>query len=418
MTNHRIESALGQWLRRGMFAIALALAACGGGGDNGNGASNAAGAGSAGGSANGNPSQPQSLAANAVPVTVAHGVAGAPNVPTVSVTVCAPGTSTCQTIDNIQVDTGSFGLRLVSSALSPSLAAALPVSTVAGGPLAECAEFADSTMWGSVRTADVKLAGETASAIPVQVVGDLPSSIPQACQNLGTSVSTPDTVGANGLLGIGVAPADCPWCSASSTMYYACTNGANCVPTAVGASQQVANPVARFASDNNGVILQLPAVGATGAPTVTGTLTFGVGTQPNNAFSASQKLATSSYGDVVATFNGAQTGAVLDSGSNAMFFNDGSIPVCSAYTYFYCPSSTVSLGATLTGMDGASSANVSFDVANATTLFNTGNLAFDNLAGPSGSPGLDLGLPFFYGRTVFYGYDQRAAGGPAPYVGF
>ena len=39
-----------------------------------------------------------------------------------SVTVCAPGSSTnCQTIDNILVDTRSWGLHLVSSVLSPVL---------------------------------------------------------------------------------------------------------------------------------------------------------------------------------------------------------------------------------------------------------------------------------------------------------
>ncbi len=36
----------------------------------------------------------------------------ADNVAFVSVTLCAPGTSTCQTIDHVQVDTGSVGLRI------------------------------------------------------------------------------------------------------------------------------------------------------------------------------------------------------------------------------------------------------------------------------------------------------------------
>ena len=35
-----------------------------------------------------------------------------------SVTVCTPGRSTCQTIDGILVDTGSSGLRILSSALT------------------------------------------------------------------------------------------------------------------------------------------------------------------------------------------------------------------------------------------------------------------------------------------------------------
>src|ERR1700719_1135963 len=58
-----------------------------------------------------------------------------------SVTVCAPGsTSNCQTIGGILVDTGSPGLRILSSALTISL----PQQTnSSGNPIAECAAFAD-----------------------------------------------------------------------------------------------------------------------------------------------------------------------------------------------------------------------------------------------------------------------------------
>src|SRR5579862_8134769 len=54
-----------------------------------------------------------------------------------SVTVCVPGSATnCQTITGILVDTGSSGLRILSSALSISL----PQQTGSGGnPIAECA---------------------------------------------------------------------------------------------------------------------------------------------------------------------------------------------------------------------------------------------------------------------------------------
>src|SRR5581483_9230831 len=38
-----------------------------------------------------------------------------------SVTICAPGTSNCQTVDGVLVDTGSSGLRVLSSALSLNL---------------------------------------------------------------------------------------------------------------------------------------------------------------------------------------------------------------------------------------------------------------------------------------------------------
>lgn len=412
MPNHRIAGSLTPWLRRGLFLVALALAACGGGGGGGNDSSASSGSGGSGSQASG----AQSGAANAVTVTVAQGVNNEVNIPTVSVTICAPGTSNCQTIDNVQVDTESFGLRLLSSALSSSVAGALPANTVANGAtLAECANFADGYMWGSVRTADVKVGGETASAIPIQVVGDL-SAVPQACQNLGTNEDTQSAVGANGIIGVGVASADCDAAceaDAADNGYYGCPGGADCVGTAVSAAQTVANPVAHFATDNNGVILQLPQVAATGAATATGTLYFGIGTQSNNAMTASQRFATDGGGDVLATFNGGTLAAFLDSGSNGLYFNDSSITGCTGeFAGFYCPSSTEAFSATLTGIDG-STGSVGFDIANAETLYNTNNLAFNDLGGNFGSGSvLDLGLPFFFGKTVFYGY------GSSPFVAF
>src|SRR6201998_4752715 len=47
-----------------------------------------------------------------------------------SVTVCAPGTSTCQTISSVLVDTGSYGLRVLASALN---GLALPQKNEASG---------------------------------------------------------------------------------------------------------------------------------------------------------------------------------------------------------------------------------------------------------------------------------------------
>lgn len=412
--NHRIAGALAQWLRRGTFVIALALVACGGGGDNSNSSSNT---GSSGGSGT-QTSSPASGVSNAVAVTVAQGTSNVLNIPTVSVTICAPGTTNCQTIDNVQVDTESFGLRLLSSALSSSVSGALPVSAASnGGTLAECASFADGYMWGSIRTADVKIGGETASAIPIQVVGDLSSaSVPAACQELGSAEDTQSDIGANGILGIGVAPTDCDaGCAAdaANSGYFGCTSGASCTGTALTAAQTVANPVPHFATDNNGVILQLPQIADTGAASATGTLYFGIGTQSNNALNASQRFGTNAAGDIAATFNGVSLVAFLDSGSNGLFFNDSSIAGCTGnFSGFYCPGSQLALSATLTGVDGTTG-SASFNVANAQTLYNTGNLAFNNLAGDFGSgAALDLGLPFFYGKSVYYGY------GSAPFVAF
>jgi hypothetical protein len=56
---------------------------------------------------------------NVQPITVSLGPEGNyPDGVFTSVTVCVPGsTANCQIVDNVLVDTGSFGLRVVGSAL-------------------------------------------------------------------------------------------------------------------------------------------------------------------------------------------------------------------------------------------------------------------------------------------------------------
>ncbi|HEX7684740.1 MAG TPA: DUF3443 domain-containing protein [Trinickia sp.] len=398
----------------GVMSAAALVAACGGGGDDG-------GGGSGGGT---------SVAANQAVVTVGRGVEGVANIPTVSVKICAPGTTTCQTVDNIQVDTESFGLRLASSAASQVLSA-LPNQTVSGSQLAECTAFADGYTWGSIRTADLTIGGKTASAVPIQVVGDMPQGavLTGGCAT-GTLELTPADLGANGILGVGVAPNDCGSLCASppagNSNYYACPNGANCVQTVVPAAQQVANPVAKFSTDNNGVILSMPAIGPNGQATVAGTLTFGINTQSNNALPSSvTKLATNAYGDVNATFNNSNVTAFFDSGSNAYFFTDSTLSNCTGNaSAFYCPPSTVTRPVTVANYNQSSpgAANglaVSMSVGNATQLLSNGNYALNNLAGDLGSSSfVDLGMPFFYGRTVYYGMDQTGSGGASPFIAF
>ncbi len=415
-----------------LFTVtALGLAACGGGGDNNSGGGSGGGGGNGGNNSGGGSTvntptmQPIAPGApNTVAVTVNSGVANVPNIPTVSVTVCAKGSSNCQVIDNVQVDTASFGLRVLASALG-GLANAIPVNTTpTGATLAECTQFADGYTWGTVRTVDVKIAGETASAIPIQVIGDLASSTtPRACVNYGAAQNTQSDLGANGILGIGVAPTDCgALCqqNAATSNYYACPNGINCNNTTLAIKQQVANPVANFVTDNNGVILQMQPISGSGAPSASGTLVFGIGTQTNNAMAATQTLNTDQWGDLPSSqFNGSTLTAFLDSGSNGLFFNS-SLPQCnSALAGFYCPGSPLGFSATLNSTTGTS-ATVGFNVVSAQTLLGNGvNFAANDLAGSFGSTAnLDLGLPFFYGRYVYYGIDLTSTGGKAPYVAF
>ncbi|WP_241201990.1 DUF3443 domain-containing protein [Caballeronia sp. SBC2] len=357
-----------------------------------------------------------------MPITVGPGAQNFVNIPNVSVTVCAPGTSNCQTINNIQLDTGSYGLRLASDAAA-QIVGSLPVATsTSGGQLAECTQFADGFTWGTVRTADVKIGGEIASGIPIQVVGDLAdSTVPtNGCIN-GSNESTSRQLGANGILGVGVSATDCgvDCTNAATSNYFSCPGGNNCSAIAVPLAQQVVNPVTKFAVDNNGVIVQLPAV-ATSAASVTGTLVFGIGTQSNNALTGTgaTQYRSTSFGNLLGTYKGSSVTTIVDSGSNGLFFTDSSLPACtSTFTDFYCPTSAQALSATVTGLNGVTG-TVNFTVLNAQSLAGSGtSYALNGLAGSIGSyPTLfDFGLPFFFGRSVYFGIGTNTT---APYVAF
>jgi hypothetical protein len=406
-------------------ALVTLLAACGGGGSSSS---------SSGTDTSGLPASPTaqpvaSSSGNTAPITVGQGVANVINIPTVSVTICVPGTTTCQTINNVQVDTGSYGLRIVSSALTIPLPFA-SAGTGSSNILAECTTFADGYSWGSVRTASVQIANEkTAGAIPVQILGDLAAGVPTGCAS-GSEENTASAIGANGILGIGVAPVDCgsncatPALAAIYSNYYSCT-GSSCLasPVTVSLTNQVANPVANFVTDNNGVIVEMAPVSATGQASATGTLVFGINTATNNKLAAANVFTTDSSGDLNnSTFNGSKTTAFFDSGSNAYFFADGSLTLCSgSYSGFYCPGSggqtrTVNL----IGQAASPTATASIGILSASTLFANGSsYAFNDLGGQVAMAGtFDIGLPFFYGRYMYYGIDQTANGGQQPYVGY
>ena len=377
-----------------------------------------AGCGGGGGAAGTAPAATQSVQpttqANVVQVVVDAGISHNINLPFVSVTVCAPGSATaCQTIDHVLLDTGSSGLRVYASALS---SLSLPrKQTAAGASIAECTHFADGYAWGALSLADVSVGGEQAHGLTLQVVDDT-LAVPEACSDTGNNLATAAEFGANGVLGVGLFVQDCgSACSsnADNGLYYGCISK-GCAPLALALADQVSNPVASFASDNNGVVIAMNAVGDGGAVTAGGTLTFGIGTQANNGIGTASLLpAQPLTGYVTTSYNGRSYGASLfDTGSNAIFFQDAAIPVCASG--FYCPAQPLSLSAQPAGA-GA----IAFTVENADQLFarTPTEAAFGTLAGTAAdAQTFAWGLPFFYGRKVYLlleGAQTARGNGPA-----
>jgi Protein of unknown function (DUF3443) len=349
------------------------------------------------------------------------------DVPFASVTLCVPGTTNCQTIDYVTVDTGSSGMRVVSSVLASTLA--LPAASAStGSPLAECLPFADGFTWGSVRLADIKIGGELAKNVPIQVIGDPGAgAIPSDCAGTGTEEDTVALFGANGLVGINQIVPDCGDACANPAnvltgAYYSCTASA-CSAVAVPNGSQVSNPIASFAKDNNGAVIQFPAVPAGGAATLSGSLIFGIGTESNNALGSASVLTVDPNGNFTTIFNGATFSAsFLDSGSNAFAFNDTSITECpsAGFASFYCPASPLSLTAQNKGQNGITT-SVSFSVESAETLFGNGSYtAFDDVATTGiDTSSFDWGLPFFLGRSVYVALEGAATpGGSGPYFAY
>jgi Protein of unknown function (DUF3443)/Abnormal spindle-like microcephaly-assoc'd, ASPM-SPD-2-Hydin/Cep192 domain 4 len=414
---------------------------------------------------------------NAADVNVNFGPNGPQGVPTATsvgyyngifttVTICAPGTTTCATVPNVLVDTGSIGLRVLSDQLG---SVALPsITDSAGDALYECVEYGDTSYsWGPVQLATVQIGGETASVtpgfgyapdtgIPIQVItanGTAPSVAP-CLSGGGPSNNSVAALGANGILGIANYAQDCgSGCTSSTTAvspypYILCTStGSQCQLTPATLDIQLWNPVAAFSSaDSNGVMLQLPSIPAAGQATVAGKLIFGIGTQtcpagadagcvPNTMGSA-QTYALDGYGSFPSiqfkgvTYTSANNPGYLDSGSQALYISDAAslgISDCmvgSTNLFLYCPTPSPFTMPTivLTGNNSVQSPPITLSIANALNLFNAnpGYAAFNNLGGDSGSSSatdsFDFGLPFFFGKNIFVGIESTAY--PNGYVAF
>lgn len=399
------EFAVGCIRRMLTMCALIVLAACGGGGGgHGNNSVTA-------------PPPPPS-GANVQALSVHGGPRGNVNLPLISLQVCETTINpNCVTLNNVIVDTGSTGLRVLRSALG---ALTLQNSLPSGGdPLYECVQFADNTQaWGPVQIADVKIAGKTASSTRIQVIGDAQNfPEPSACGTAGENLDNVDQfgpqLGADAILGVGYFLQDCgDACnSPNNDQYFSCTS-ASCLSTSALPIYRVENPVAKFNGDNNGVIIQLPSVAPGGAASVDGYLIFGIGTQSNNALGSAKIFTADAAGYVSTTYNATNyPKSFVDSGSNGLYFpntDPATLPLCTVtLTDFYCPPTTRNLSATLTGANGASSA-VAFSVVNAQSFPSTVHVTA-TLAGVY-PLGFDWGLPFYFGRKVYTAFENH--GGP------
>jgi hypothetical protein len=307
--------------------------------------------------------------------------------------------------------------------------------------MGSCAQFVDGTAWGPTLSADVRLNGEVASALPLQAIGEKAYPMPTTgtCSS-GQAITTLEDLWANGIIGVGSTQYDCGEACARTTrnpgMYFSCTSNqaGGCQPTAAPLNLQTRNPIVGFPVDNNGVIIQLPTVPTSGLPSTTGKVIFGIGTRANNALgSATVFTPVDAYGNLGTTFpaGGTKYGSYVDSGTNMFVFLDSptsGLALCkaAALSFLYCPPTPASLSATIFGGNNRS-AQVPFTVADpsrtSASVFVLGTLGSTMpgfpLSGTTSQPAFLWGLPFFFGRTVYTAIENRdTPGGPGPYVAF
>lgn len=423
----------------GALSLVSLLAGCGGGGDSTTTKIVGSGVDSFGQSPA--VSVPFTQAANNLKVTIEAGpnngfsLTPNANIMYASVTICEPGNSTkCQTVDHVQVDTGSIGLRVLSSKVSTLN---LPhVQTDVGVDSWECYPFVVGGLWGVNAVADIGLGQQVAPAVPVQLIQDSANpviQVPSDCDAVsnGQILSSQAALGSNGIIGIGSMTLDCgltcqlgDYSGSTYAQYRACpvgaTNSSACIPTAVPANMQVYNPVAALpAAYNNGVVLSLPSAPGVGASSASGELILGItdaqiASIPKVNVGVDYMAKPNSYLNITTQYNN-QTiyNSYLDTGTNGLFFVNSSIPLC-AGSFWYCPTADSLQTAVLSDGDfpNLNQTPVSFTVGSADSMFRTANTAFGNLAGspPGGLTSFSWGLPFFYGKKVFMSiWDQRGS---------
>jgi len=284
------------------------------------------------------------------------------------------------------------------------------------------------------------LGSKKASNIPIQIIGDGGYTTPDHCvsrggPDLGSLLGANGTRAFNGIVGIGHSVRDSSLAAKSviPAGYYYCPTTNSCTGTRVPLAKQVMNPVAGFATNNNGTVIRLPALPAGGQVSVTGQLIFGVGTQSNNALPTNANiLQVDGNGFFTTQYQGrAIINSAIDSGTNGYAFSDATIPTTSEW---YTPPSDRGLSATMEATNGTGKpVPVAFSIGNAANMMGSGYAAYDNVGmylanlpvydvttnNTLSEEGFLWGLPFFYGRSIYTVIENAQVGTQAgPFVAF
>lgn len=332
-----------------------------------------------------------------------------------SITICN-SSNVCQVVNNVIMDTGSVGVRVLGSALPPGFLTATPIS--GGGTVGTCTPFADGYTWGDQAAATVGLGTlKTTAPVQIQVIGQSNYPVPSPCSSgNGPSKNDLSSLSANGIIGIGVFAHDCgDSCVYNATnIYYNCNAGA-CTTTKMPLANQTPNPISAMpAPYNNGNVVSLPAIGAGGANNVAGNIYLGINTVTNNTITPSTILNTDNSGYITATLLGQKfSSSFFDTGSSIYGINTNQIPLCtqSQYTTYYCPTTSTNVSVVFTSnINPTQTTTSNLVIDNAYNLLQSNNNAYYNIANQFvWASSADIGLTFFFGKNIATGLEGSSS---------
>ena len=337
----------------------------------------------------------------------------------VTVTVCAPGTERCATIDDVMIDTGATGLRLEASAVLSALRLP-PLSGTEGRPLAECLRYVHDVAWGPLVRVDLRIGGLTARDLPIQIIEDVGGPARARPDSCPRSDARPT---ASGPLGLGPDPTDCRGACVQNPdrpVTFTCSaEGCRPVSGPVAEADRLPNPVARLPGHDNGVVIALPAPPPDGAASVTGTLTFGVGTADDNRLGSPAIVPLDRAGRFTTLYGGtAYPRSTIDSGTPTYILADAALPRCAGMPWAYCAVPARDPTATMLGRDGAP-VPVPFRVGLSRRALEGRVGAADDVAvaAEPASRAFVWGAPFFLGKRVAVLMDGRGVPGRDDLIG-
>ena len=356
-----------------------------------------------------------------------NGLVNTIDMPYTTVTICNPNTSQCLAVPHVLVDTGSYGLRILDTALT---GLNLPPVTSSSVPLYECAYFLNSFTFGAIVSGVIKLGNGgsnlTTSPTSFQLIDSTGNNGP--CSTAGsTNSGSQQALGANGIIGIGNLRSD----SVGATYYtsQSPTSSWNQTTTpSTNASGLVVNPILQFSSpNNNGSLMTMLPISSYGACSTYGTLSVGLtstnlaglavfGTDQNGLVNASVPAPGFYSGNTLA-------GSFVDSGSNEIFvdlaLSQSNFGSNSSPDYLYNPNASTAVNFTLTNPNNINQSFSShFTVTDPTSAFSNNYNAIPNYVGPENGRALDLGFPYFYGHSIaFLILGQTVASYTGPMIG-